>query len=214
MVDIVIAMNQYKKRRKEKQKERLQAQKDATQRTKINANVDANAKTEEDFYQTMERFVTEKGGILFILHKGLVSGSFATARDDEKKSAVFDFNIGHGTGLSMLFECEKVLSDQSMSLDFHKDAIWFGGSLDESGEKYIGSSYGNGSHSAPVTQRELVDRVNQTIDRCFEDMQKSIEEAKMIFVNASNRMNGYLCKNKIGTYVREKYPEIFREDHG
>jgi hypothetical protein len=206
-------MNQYRKRRKEERKKRLQAQKDGAERTKINTNVGAKMKvnSKEDYYQIMERFVTEKGGILFILHKGLVSKQ-AIARDDEKKSAVFDFNIGQGTGLSILFECEKALSDQSMSLDFlHEGVIWFGGSLDESGEKYIGSSYGDGSHSAPVTQRELVDRVNQTIDRCFEYMQKAIQEAKMVSANASNRMNGYLCNTTIGSYVRENYPEIFCE---
>ncbi len=171
-------------------------------------------------YELLERFVREKGGILFLIHRELTTMNndndneqlVTAVRDDYRDSAVFDFNIGNGAGLSMLFECEKALSDQIMSIEcFHEDVIWFGGSLNETDFKYISSTYDDPSRSAPVPQKELVDRVNQTIDRCLVYMAELVREVKMVNVNASNRMNAYICNSKLGAFIQEKYPGLMTE---
>ena len=114
----------------------------------------------------------------------------------------------------MLCECEKALADQVMSLDFldsgiEGDVIWFGGMLDKSGSEFIGSTYDDGLKSAPVEQSELVHRVNQTIDRCLEYMLNSVELDKKVYVDASDRMSGYIKLTRIGEHIREIYPDLF-----
>jgi len=171
----------------------------------------------------LERFTSQKGGILFILHKSFNSNSklpeeqISVVRDDERKSAVFEINIGTAAGLSMLCECEKSLADQVMSLDFldsgiEGDVIWFGGMLDRTGSEYIGSTYTDGLKSAPVEQSELVHRVNQTIDKCLEFTRKSVELNEKVSVDASDRMSGYVKLTRIGEHIREKYPDLFRDN--
>ena len=180
--------------------------------------------SEKETYKILERFTSQKGGILFILHKSFSSDSkppeeqTSVVRDDERKSAIFEINFGTVAGLSMLFECEKALADQVMSLDFldsgiEGDVIWFGGMLDKSGSEYIGSTYGDGLKSAPVEQSELVHRVNQAIDKCLEHMPKSVEpDKKKIYVDTSDRMSGYVKLTRIGEHIREKYPDLFNDD--
>ena len=171
----------------------------------------------------LERFTNQKGGILFILHKSFSSDSkppeeqTSVVRDDERKSAVFEINLGAAAGLSMLCECEKALADQVMSLDFidsgiEGDVIWFGGMLDKSGSEYVGSTYDDGLKSAPVEQSELVHRVNQTIDKCLDHTLKSVELHKQVYVDASDRMSGYVKLTRIGEHIREKYPNLFRDN--
>ena len=170
----------------------------------------------------LERFTSQKAGILFILHKSIRSDSkppeqISVVRDDERKSAVFEINLGTAAGLSMLCECEKALADQVMSLDFldsgiEGDVIWFGGMLDKSGSEYIGSKYDDGLKSAPVEQSELVHRVNQAIDKCLEYMLNSVELDKKVYVDASDRMSGYVKLTRIGEHIREKYPDLFRDN--
>ena len=179
--------------------------------------------SKKETYKILERFTSQKGGILFILHKSLSSDSkppedrTSVVRDDKRKSAVFEINLGTAAGLSMLCECEKALADQGMSLDFldsgiEGDVIWFGGMLDKSGSEYIGSTYDDGLRSAPVEQSELVHRVNQTIDKCLEHMLKSVELDKNVHVDASDRMIGYVNLTRIGEHIREKYPDLFRDN--
>ncbi|HXV89256.1 MAG TPA: hypothetical protein VD710_09240 [Nitrososphaeraceae archaeon] len=179
--------------------------------------------TKKETYKILERFTSQKGGILFILHKSSSSDSkppeeqASIVRDDERKSAVFEINLGTMTGLSILCECEKALADQVMSLDFldsgiEGDVIWFGGMLDKSGSEYVGSTYGDGLRSAPVEQSELVHRVNQTIDKCLDRMLKSVELDKNVYVDASDRMSGYIKLTRIGEHIREKYPDLFRDN--
>lgn len=177
--------------------------------------------SKKETYKILERFTSQKGGILFILHKSFSSDSklpeISVVRDDERKSAVFEINLGTIAGLSMLCECEKALADQVMSLDFldsgiEGDVIWFGGMLDKSGSEYIGSTYDDGLKSAPVQQSELVHRVNQAIDKTLEYMLKSVEPNKKVYVDASDRMSGYVKLTRIGEHIREKYPDLFRDN--
>ncbi len=56
----------------------------------------------------------------------------------------------------------------------------------------IGSTYDDGLRSAPVEQSELVHRVNQAIDKCLEYMLNSVELDKKVYVDASDRMSGYV----------------------
>lgn len=177
--------------------------------------------SKKETYKILERFTSQKGGILFILHKSFSSDSkppeISVVRDDERKSAVFEINLGTIAGLSMLCECEKALADQVMSLDFldsgiEGDVIWFGGMLDKSGSEYIGSTYDDGLKSAPVQQSELVHRVNQAIDKTVEYMLKSVEPNKKVYVDASDRMSGYVKLTRIGEHIREKYPDLFRDN--
>ena len=179
--------------------------------------------SKKETYKILERFTSQKGGILFIVQK-LRSDSKPSGektpvvRDEERKSAVFDINIGTAAGLSVLCECEKALADQVMSLDFmdsgiEGDVIWFGGMLDKSGSEYVGSTYGDGLKSAPVEQSELVHRVNQAIDKCLEYMLKSVEpDKKKVYIDASDRMSGYVKLTRIGEHIREKYPNLFRDN--
>lgn len=178
--------------------------------------------SKKETYKILERFTGQKGGILFIL-KSFSSDSkpleeqTSVVRDDERKSAVFEINLGTMAGLSMLCECEKALADQVMSLDFRDsgiegDVIWFGGMLDKSGSEYIGSTYDDGLKSAPVQQSELVHRVNQAIDKCLGYMLKSVEPDKKLYVDASDRMSGYVKLTRIGERIREKYPDLFRDN--
>lgn len=177
--------------------------------------------SKKETYKILERFTNQKGGILFILHRSFSSDSkppeISVVRDDERKSAVFEINLGTMAGLSMLCECEKALADQVMSLDFldsgiEGDVIWFGGMLDKSGSEYIGSTYDDGLKSAPVQQSELVHRVNQAIDKTLEYMLKSVEPNKKVSVDASDRMSGYVKLTRIGEHIREKYPDLFRDN--
>jgi hypothetical protein len=99
-----------------------------------------------------------------------------------------------------------------MSLDFldsgiEGDVIWFGGMLDKSGSEFIASTYGDGLTSSPVEQSELVHRVNQTIDKCLE-----LGQDKKVYVDASDRMSGYVKLTRIGEHIREKYPDLFIDD--
>ena len=70
--------------------------------------------SKKETYKILERFTSQKGGILFILHKSFSSDSkppqeqTSVVRDDVRKSAIFEINIGTVAGLSMLCECEKV----------------------------------------------------------------------------------------------------------
>jgi len=178
--------------------------------------------SKKETYKILERFTSQKGGILFIINSFSSDSKppeeqTSVVRDDERKSAVFEINIGTAAGLSMLYECEKALADQVMSLDFldsgiEGDVIWFGGMLDKSGSEYIGSTYGDGLRSAPVEQSELVHRVNQAIDKCLEYTLKSVELDKNVYVDASDRMSGYVNLTKIGEDIREKYPDLFRDN--
>ena len=180
--------------------------------------------SKKETYKILERFTSQKGGILFILRKSFSSESnlpeqqTSVVRDDERKSAVFEINLGTAAGLSVLCECEKALADQVMSLDFldsgiEGDVIWFGGMLDKSGSEYIGPTYGDGLKSSPVEQSELVHRINQAIDKCLEYMLKSVEpDKKKVYVNASDRMNGYVNLTRIGQHIQEKYPDLFRDN--
>lgn len=179
--------------------------------------------SKKETYKVLERFTSQKGGILFILRKSFSSDNkpseeqTSVVRDDERKSAVFEINLGTMAGLSMLCECEKALADQVMSLDFldsgiEGDVIWFGGMLDKSGSEYIGSTYGDGLKSAPVEQSELVHRVNQAIDKCLEYMLNSVELDKTVHVDTSDRMSGYIKLTRIGEHIREKYPDLFRDN--
>jgi hypothetical protein len=174
--------------------------------------------SKEETYKILERFTSQKGGILFILRKSFSSDSkppeeqTSVVRDDKRKSAVFEINFGTEVGLSMLCECEKALADQVMSLDFldsgiEGDVIWFGGMLDKSGSEFIASTYGDGLTSSPVEQSELVHRVNQTIDKCLE-----LGQDKKVYVDASDRMSGYVKLTRIGEHIREKYPDLFIDD--
>ena len=180
--------------------------------------------SKKEIYKILERFTSQKGGILFILHKSFSSDSkppqeqTSVVRDDERKSAIFEINFGTVAGLSMLFECEKALADQVMSLDFldsgiEGDVIWFGGILDKSGSEFIGSTYGDGLKSAPVEQSELVHRVNQAIDKCHEYMLNSVELDKKVYVDASDRMSGYVKLTRIGEYIREIHPDLFIDNN-
>ena len=173
--------------------------------------------SKKETYKVLERFTNQKGGILFILRKSFSDDSkpledqIPVVRDKERKSAVFEINLGTVAGLSILCECEKALADQVMSLDFldsgiKGDVIWFGGMLDKGGSEYIGSIYGDGL-SAPVEQSELIHRVNQAIDICLERMSKS-----KFYVEASDRMNGYVNFTRIGQHIQEKYPDLFRDN--
>jgi hypothetical protein len=179
--------------------------------------------SKKETYKVLERFTSQKGGILFIVQKSFSSDSkppeeqTSVVRDDERKSAVFEINLGTMAGLSILCECEKALADQVMSLDFldsgiEGDVIWFGGMLDKSGSEYVGSTYDDGLKSAPVEQSELVHRVNQTIDKCLDHMQKSVELDNNVYVDASDRMSGYIKLTRIGEHIREKYPDLFRDN--
>ena len=177
----------------------------------------------KETYKVLERFTNQKGGILFILHKSFSNDSkppeeqTSVVRDEERKSAVFEINLGNVAGLSILCDCEKALADQVMSLDFldsgiEGDVIWFGGMLDKSGSEYVGSTYDDGLKSAPVDQSELVHRVNQTIDKCLDHALRSVELHKEIYVDASDRMSGYVKLTRIGEHIREKYPNLFRDN--
>jgi hypothetical protein len=83
---------------------------------------------------------------------------------------------------------------------------------DKSGSEYIGSTYGDGLKSAPVEQSELVHRVNQAIDKCLEHMPKSVEPDKKVYVDTSDRMSGYVKLTRIGEHIREKYPDLYRDN--
>ena len=179
--------------------------------------------SKKETYKVLERFTNQKGGILFILRKSFSKDSkppedqTSVVRDEERKSAVFEINLGTVAGLTILCECEKALADQVMSLDFldsgiEGDVIWFGGMLDKSGSEYVGSTYDDGLKSAPVEQSELVQRVNQTIDKCLDHMLKSVELDKQVYVDASDRMSGHIKLTRIGEHIREKYPDLFRDD--
>ena len=179
--------------------------------------------SKKETYKVLERFTNQKGGLLFILRKSFSNDSkspeeqTSVIRDEERKSAVFEINLGTMAGLSILCECEKALADQVMSLDFldsgiEGDVIWFGGMLDKSGSEYVGSTYDDGLKSAPVEQSELVQRVNQTIDKCLDHMLKSVELDKQVYVDASDRMSGHIKLTRIGEHIREKYPDLFRDD--
>ena len=56
--------------------------------------------SKKETYKILERFTSQKGGILFILHKSFSSDSkppeeqTSVVRDDERKSAVFEINLG------------------------------------------------------------------------------------------------------------------------
>jgi hypothetical protein len=171
--------------------------------------------SKEETYKILERFTSQKGGILFVLRKSFSSDGkppeeqTSVVRDDERKSAFFEINFGTEAGLHILCECEKALADQVMSLDFldsgiEGDVIWFGGMLDKGGSEFIGSTYGDGLKGAPVEQSELVHRVNQTIDKCLE-----LELDKNVYVDASDRMSGYVKLTRIGEHIREKHPDLF-----
>jgi hypothetical protein len=171
----------------------------------------------EETYKILERFTSQKGGILFIVQKfrsdSKPSGEKTpVVRDEERKSAVFEINISTAAGLSVLCECEKALADQVMSLDFmdsgvEGDVIWFGGMLDKGGSEFIASSYDDGLKSAPVEQNKLVHRVNQAIDNCL----KSLELDKRIYIDASDRMKGYVNLTRIGQHIQENYPDLFSD---
>jgi hypothetical protein len=174
--------------------------------------------SKKETYKILERFTSQKGGILFIVQKffssdNKPSGETApVVRDEERKSAVFEINIGTAAGLSVLCECEKALADQVMSLDFMDsgiggDVIWFGGMLDKGGSEFIASTYDDGLKSAPVEQSELIHRVNQAIDICL----KSIEPDKKVYVDASDRMKGYVNLTRIGQHIQENYPDLFSD---
>ena len=71
----------------------------------------------------------------------------------------------------------------------------------------------DGLKSAPVEQSELVHRINQAIDKCLEYMLKSVEpDKKKVYINASDRMNGYVNLTRIGQHIQEKYPDLFRDN--
>jgi len=63
-----------------------------------------------------------------------------------------------------------------------------------------------------VEQSELVHRVNQAIDKCLEYMLNSVELDKNVYVDASNRMSGYVKLTRIGEHIREKHPDLFRDN--
>ena len=65
------------------------------------------------------------------------------------------------------------------------------------------------SQSAPATQRQLIDRVNETIDKCLKYMSESIAKDQRVYLFASNRMNYYMNKTDFGTFIKEQYPQLF-----
>jgi hypothetical protein len=43
-------------------------------------------------------------------------------------------------------------------------------------------------------------------------MLNSVELDKKVYVDASDRMSGYVKLTRIGEHIREKYPDLFRDD--
>ena len=105
----------------------------------------------------------------------------------------------------MLLECEKALVDQNI-VQFMKNVFWFGEPIIKGNLKYAGSTVP--SQSAPATQQQLIDRVNDTIDKCLKYMSESIAEDKRVYLFASNRMNYYVNKTDFGTFIKKQYPQL------
>ena len=68
------------------------------------------------------------------------------------------------------------------------------------------------SQSAPATQRQLIDRVNETIDKCLKYMSESIAKNQRVYLFASNRMNYYINKTDFGTFIKNQYPQLFGKE--
>ena len=105
----------------------------------------------------------------------------------------------------MLLECEKALFDQNM-VQFMKNVFWFGEPIIKGNLKYAGSTFT--ARSAPATQQQLIDRVNDTIDKCLKYMGVSIAEDKPVYLSASNRMNYYVNKTEFGTFIKNQYSQF------
>ncbi|MFI5405514.1 MAG: hypothetical protein ACHQ1D_03255 [Nitrososphaerales archaeon] len=157
----------------------------------------------------IEQLVKEAGGVCFIciLNKDYVGKEKPVVISDFG-SPVFHFNIEHPAGLSMLLECEKALSDQNI-VQLMKNVFWLGESVTKCDLKYLDSTYTNHKHSAPATQRQLIDRVNQVIDKCLKYMEESIVKDKRIHLWASDRMNYYINKTEFGIFIKSQYPQLF-----
>lgn len=89
----------------------------------------------------------------------------------------------------------------------YKNCFWLGEAVTNTELEYLGSTYG--AKSAPATQKELIERVNQTIDRCMEYMCQNIEKDKRVHVSASLRMNCYIQNTDFGEYIQNRYPQLF-----
>lgn len=154
----------------------------------------------------IEQLAKESGGVFFIciLDKDYESEKPVIIRD--RGSPVFYFNIQNPAGLSMLLECDKALADQNI-VQFMTSVFWLGEHITKGNLKYADSTAH--SQSAPATQRQLIDRVNETIDKCLKYMSESIAKDQRVYLFASNRMNYYMNKTDFGTFIREQYPQLF-----
>jgi len=151
----------------------------------------------------IEQLAKEAGGVFFIsiLDKDCVGNEKPVViRDDG--SPVFYFNIENPAGFSMLLECEKALTDQNM-VQFMKNVFWFGEPITRVNVRYARST---DLRSAPATQQQLIDRVNDTIDKCLKYMTMSITEDRRVYLSASNRMNYYVNKTDFGAFIKSQYP--------
>ena len=107
----------------------------------------------------------EAGGVFFICiqDKDYENEKPVIIRDNG--SPVFYFNIENPAGFSMLLECEKALTDQNI-VQFMKNVFWLGEHITRVNLKYAVKAH----RSAPATQRQLIERVNDTIDKCLKYM--------------------------------------------
>ena len=154
----------------------------------------------------IEQLVKESGGVFFIciLDKDYENEKPVIIRD--YGSPVFYFNIENPAGLSMLLECEKALGDQNI-VQFMTNVFWLGEHITKGNLKYADST--DHSQSAPATQWQLIDRVNETIDKCLKYISESIAKDQRVYLFASNRMNYYMNKTEFGTFIKEQYPQLF-----
>ncbi len=161
---------------------------------------------EETPIDEIEQLAKESGGVFLIcvLDKDCVGNEKPVVIRDNG-SPVFYFNIENPAGFSMLLECEKVLSDQNM-VQFMKNVFWLGEPITKVNLKYTGSTFTESARSAPATQQQLIDRVNDTIDKCLKYMSESISKDKRVYLSASNRMNYYVNKTDFGTFIKSQYP--------
>jgi len=144
-------------------------------------------------YDKLNNMVKRSAVIFFIC---MLKGDTALVRpDSERSSPIFIFNIGNGAGLSMMFECEKALSDQKMA-QFGKNDFIFGGCVAKTDHPYLTN---RGNENNEVTQSELIDRVNETIDKCLTAIKRSINESKQVHILPSNRCTILFLKQNLAS---------------
>jgi hypothetical protein len=71
-------------------------------------------------------------------------------------------------------------------VQFMTSVFWRGELITKGNLKYADST--DHSQSAPATQWQLINRVNETIDKCLKYISESIAKDQRVYLFASNRM--------------------------